>query len=140
MVERALQLGIPGFFKRPDGAIAVNLTDMGLDEKILIRKDGTTIYITQDMGVAQIRYSDYHMDQSIYVVAVEQDYHFKALKAVYCKKWDYRMRRASTIYRMEWLICQTAHEISEGTVVDADIIGHYVPNCQRAHPNIRQNP
>ena len=120
MVERALQLVIPGFFKRPDGAIAVDLTDMGLDEKILIRKDGTTIYITQDMGVAQIRYSDYHMDQSIYVVAVEQDYHFKALKAVLQKMG---LPYAQGIYHLSYGMVDLPTgrmKSREGTVVDAD--------------------
>lgn len=68
------------FKKNPDGSVSADLTPYGLDEKILIRKDGTSIYLTQDLGIAEARYKDYKMDRSIYVVADEQNYHFKALK------------------------------------------------------------
>ena len=60
--------------------MAIDLTHDGLDEKILLRSDGTSLYMTQDLGTADVRYQEYHMDRMIYVVANEQDYHFKVLK------------------------------------------------------------
>jgi arginyl-tRNA synthetase len=78
IIDEGLAKGV--FFKRADGAVAIDLTPDGLDEKILLRSDGTSIYMTQDLGTAQVRYDEYHMDKMIYVVANEQDYHFKVLK------------------------------------------------------------
>ena len=78
MVLDGLEKGI--YFKRADGAICADLTNDGLDEKVLLRPDGTSIYLTQDLGVAQQRYDDYHPDRSLYIVGNEQDYHFKVLK------------------------------------------------------------
>lgn len=78
MVLEGLEKGI--YFKRADGAICADLTNDGLDEKVLLRPDGTSIYLTQDLGVAQQRYDDYHPDRSLYIVGNEQDYHFKVLK------------------------------------------------------------
>lgn len=70
------------FYKRADGAIAVDLSKEGLGEKVLLRSDGTAVYITQDLGIADLRYADYHFDQMIYVVGNEQAYHFKVLFAI----------------------------------------------------------
>lgn len=78
MVLDGLSQGV--YFKRADGAICVDLAADGLDEKVLLRADGTSIYLTQDIGVAQQRYDDYHPDKSLYIVGNEQDYHFKVLK------------------------------------------------------------
>ncbi len=78
IIDEGLTKGV--FYKRADGAVAIDLTPDGLDEKILLRSDGTSIYMTQDLGTAQVRYDEYHMDRMIYVVANEQDYHFKVLK------------------------------------------------------------
>ncbi|MCW3126287.1 MAG: arginine--tRNA ligase, partial [Bacteroidetes bacterium] len=78
IIDEGLAKGV--FYKRPDGAVAIDLTPDGLDEKILLRSDGTSIYMTQDLGTADVRYNEYHMDKMIYVVANEQDYHFKVLK------------------------------------------------------------
>ena len=78
IVLEGLKNGV--YKKRADGAVVVDLTEDGLDEKVLLRADGTSIYLTQDLGVAQQRYNDYHMDDSLYVVGSEQDYHFKVLK------------------------------------------------------------
>jgi arginyl-tRNA synthetase len=80
MVQEGLTQG--AFFKKEDGSIWVDLTSDGLDQKVLLRADGTSMYITQDMGVAEARYGDFKMDTSVYVVANEQDYHFKVLKLV----------------------------------------------------------
>jgi|688.fasta_scaffold07460_9 arginyl-tRNA synthetase len=78
LVLEGLEKGI--YYKRADGAICVDLTENGLDEKVLLRPDGTSIYLTQDLGIAQQRYEDYHPDRSLYIVGNEQDYHFKVLK------------------------------------------------------------
>lgn len=78
IIDEGLTKGV--FFKRADGAVAIDLTADGLDEKILLRSDGTSLYMTQDLGTADVRYQEYHMDKMIYVVANEQDYHFKVLR------------------------------------------------------------
>ncbi|CAM6001919.1 unnamed protein product [Sphagnum balticum] len=78
IIDEGLAKGV--FYKRADGAVAIDLTADGLDEKILLRSDGTSLYMTQDLGTADVRYNEYHMDRMIYVVANEQDYHFKVLK------------------------------------------------------------
>ena len=57
----------------------IDLSSEGLDEKLVMRSDGTSVYMTQDIGTAQLKYDDFHMDKSIYVVGNEQDYHFKVL-------------------------------------------------------------
>ncbi|WP_243518674.1 MULTISPECIES: arginine--tRNA ligase [unclassified Candidatus Cardinium] len=80
IVEEGLQKNI--FYKRADGAIAVDLSKQGLGEKVLLRSDGTAVYITQDLGIADWRYADYRFDQMIYVVGNEQAYHFKVLFAI----------------------------------------------------------
>jgi arginyl-tRNA synthetase len=80
MVLDGLDQGI--FVKKEDGSVWADLTDEGLDEKLLLRSDGTSVYLTQDIGTAEARYEDYTMDQSIYTVANEQEYHFKALQLV----------------------------------------------------------
>lgn len=79
MVIEGLDTGV--FYRKADHSVWVDLEAKGMDEKILLRSDGTSVYLTQDLGTAQARYNDFNMDQSIYVVANEQDYHFNALKA-----------------------------------------------------------
>ena len=80
VVLEGLEKGL--FYQKEDGSTWVDLTDKKLDHKILLRKDGTSVYITQDLAVAENRYADYQMDDSIYVVGDAQAYHFKVLKAV----------------------------------------------------------
>ncbi|TVR80420.1 MAG: arginine--tRNA ligase [Saprospirales bacterium] len=77
IVEEGLQKGI--FYKMEDGSIWVDLSDSGMDQKLLLRSDGTSVYITQDLGTARIRYEDYKMGSMVYVVGNEQDYHFQVL-------------------------------------------------------------
>ncbi len=77
IAEKGLQKGV--FQKREDGAIVIDLTDEGLDEKVILRADGTSIYLTQDLAVALARVNDFNPDQMMYVVADEQNYHFKVL-------------------------------------------------------------
>ena len=76
-VERGLQEGL--FYRREDGSVWANLTGDGLDEKLLLRSDGTSVYMTQDIGTAKLRYQDYPIDKMVYVVGNEQEYHFKVL-------------------------------------------------------------
>ena len=78
IIEEGLAKGT--FYRRADGAVAIDLSPDGLDEKILLRSDGTAIYMTQDLGTAQVRYDEYQMEKMIYVVGNEQEYHFKVLK------------------------------------------------------------
>ncbi|NNC95699.1 MAG: arginine--tRNA ligase [Chitinophagales bacterium] len=78
LVEEGLEKGC--FYKKEDGSVWVDLTDEGLDEKILLRSDGTSVYLTQDLGTAQERFKDFKMNDSLYVVGNEQDYHFQVLK------------------------------------------------------------
>ncbi|WP_374949132.1 arginine--tRNA ligase [Mucilaginibacter sp.] len=108
------------FFKKPDGSVWINLTDEGLDEKLVLRADGTSVYITQDLGTAQLKYDDYKMDESIYVVGNEQDYHFKVLFLILKKlgkTW------AQGLYHLSYGMVDLPSgkmKSREGTVVDAD--------------------
>ncbi len=117
-VEEGLAKGV--FFKKPDGSVWVDLTDEGLDEKLLLRADGTSVYITQDMGTAELKYNDFPYDQSIYVVADEQNYHFQVLKAVLKKLGK---PYAEGIYHLSYGMVDLPSgkmKSREGTVVDAD--------------------
>ena len=108
------------FYKKPDGSVWVDLTEDGLDEKVLLRSDGTSVYITQDIGVAKQRYTDFGMDTSVYVVANEQDYHFKVLKLVLQKLQE---PYADGIYHLNYGMVDLPEgkmKSREGTVVDAD--------------------
>lgn len=108
------------FFKKEDGSAWVNLEEDGLDQKLLLRGDGTSVYITQDMGIAEARYNDYQFDQSIYVVANEQDYHFKVLQHVLQKL---EKPYADGIYHLSYGMVDLPEgrmKSREGTVVDAD--------------------
>lgn len=118
MVQEGLAKGV--FYAKENGAIAVDLTDQKLDEKILARADGTSIYITQDLAAADIRYTDYQMDKSVYVVGNEQDYHFKVLKAI-MQKLGYPF--ADDIFHLSYGMVDLPSgkmKSREGTVVDAD--------------------
>ncbi len=77
IVEEGLSKGV--FYKKQDGSVWVDLSAEGLDEKLVLRGDGTSVYITQDMGTADLKYKDFHIDKSVYVVGNEQDYHFDVL-------------------------------------------------------------
>ncbi len=118
IVDEGLQKGI--FYKRKDGAVAVDLTPEGLDEKVLLRADGTSIYITQDLATAELRHKEFGMDRMIYVVANEQDYHFKVLKLALQKlgkKW------ADGIYHLSYALVESPtgrFKSREGKTADAD--------------------
>jgi arginyl-tRNA synthetase len=117
-VEDGLKTGV--FFKKEDGSVWIDLTEEGLDEKLVLRKDGTSVYITQDLGLAQDKYDDLHYDQSIYVVGDEQNYHFKVLKLILQKlKKPY----ADGVYHLSYGMVELPSgrmKSREGTVVDAD--------------------
>jgi len=118
MVMEALEKGV--LVKKEDGSIWADLTDEGLDEKILLRADGTAVYMTQDLGTAILRFNDYHFKQQVYVVGNEQNYHFQVLKLVLKemgKSWSDKLLHLS--YGMVDLP-EGKMKSREGTVVDAD--------------------
>lgn len=80
IIETGLERG--SFYKKPDGSVWVDLTDHGLDHKLLLRADGTSVYMTQDLGTAHLRYEEFGAEKMVYVVADEQNYHFQALFAI----------------------------------------------------------
>ena len=107
-------------YKQEDGSVWADLTDSGLDQKLLLRSDGTAVYMTQDIGTAIIRHEDYNFDQLIYVVGNEQNYHFQVLTALLLKMgypWAQGLHHFS--YGMVDLP-QGRMKSREGTVVDAD--------------------
>jgi len=119
IVAEGLKSGL--FYKKEDGSVWIDLTEDGLDEKILLRSDGTSVYLTQDLGTAQERYKDFKMDQSIYVVADEQNYHFKVLKLILQKmKKPYADDIFHLAYGMVELPGGAVMKTREGTKVDAD--------------------
>lgn len=118
VVAQGLKDGV--FFKKEDGSVWIDLTDEGLDEKILLRADGTSVYITQDIGTADKKYADYGMKRSLYVVGNEQDYHFKVLQKI-CQKLG--RPYADGIYHFSYGMVDLPSgkmKSREGTVVDAD--------------------
>ena len=119
-VEMGLEKGV--LYRKDDGSVWIDLTNEGLDEKLLLRKDGTSVYITQDLGLAQKKYEDYSYDQSIYVIADEQNYHMKVLKLI-LKKMG--MPYADGIFHLSYGLVELPSgrmKTREGTVVDADDI------------------
>lgn len=120
LVLEGLKKGI--FFEKEDGSVWVDLQNEGLDEKVLLRSDGTSVYITQDIGTAVNRFSSYHLHRHIYVVGNEQNYHFQVLKAI-LKKLGFEW--ANSIYHMSYGMVELPDgkmKSREGNVVDADDI------------------
>lgn len=106
--------------RREDGSVWIDLSKEGLDEKLLLRSDGTSVYMTQDLGTAQLRYDEYHPSQMIYVVGNEQNYHFDVLKRVLLKL---DKPYASRIFHLSYGMVELPEgkmKSREGTVVDAD--------------------
>lgn len=118
IVNDGLKKGI--FHRKTDGSVWVDLTDDGLDEKLLLRADGTSVYMTQDIGTASQRFSEYQLDDHIYIVGNEQEYHFKVLKLILSKlgySW------ANHLYHLSYGMVQLPEgkmKSREGKVVDAD--------------------
>jgi len=118
VVYEGLEKGI--FQKDPDGSIWIDLTDEGLDRKLLLRSDGTSVYITQDIGTAQVRQQEFAPDKMIYVVGNEQNYHFKVLSII-LDRLGYPW--AKTLYHLSYGMVELPEgkmKSREGKVVDAD--------------------
>ncbi len=117
-VKTGLDNGI--FYQKEDQSVWVDLEDAGLDQKIVLRSDGTSVYITQDLGTAELRYQDYQAKRMIYVVANEQDYHFKVLFEIMKKLGA---PYADGLYHLSYGMVELPSgrmKTREGTVVDAD--------------------
>jgi arginyl-tRNA synthetase len=120
LVEQGLQKKV--FFQKDDGSVWVDLTKDGLDEKIVQRRDGTAVYITQDIGLAEVKQHEFNCDQSVYVVGDEQNYHFRVLKLI-CQKLG--IAGADGIFHLSYGMVELPTgrmKTREGTVVDADDI------------------
>ena len=118
IIEEGLKKQI--FYQREDGSVWIDLKEEGLDEKLVMRSDGTSVYITQDIGTCDFKYEDFPMDQSVYVVGNEQDYHFNVLFAIMKK-----MGRpyGEGLYHLSYGMVDLPGgkmKSREGTVVDAD--------------------
>ncbi|WP_461041313.1 arginine--tRNA ligase [Spirosoma harenae] len=118
IVEEGLQKGV--FYRKDDGSVWIDLTDEGLDQKLVLRSDGTSVYMTQDLGTTDLKFQDFHNDRQIWVVGNEQDYHFNVLFAI--------LRRlgrpyANNLYHLSYGMVDLPTgkmKSREGTVVDAD--------------------
>ncbi len=118
IVDEGLAKGV--FYRRDDGSVWIDLTADGLDEKLLLRSDGTSVYMTQDLGTAYQRFEQYNLNELMYVVGNEQNYHFQVLKLV-LKKLGYDW--ADHIYHLSYGMVELPDgkmKSREGTVVDAD--------------------
>ena len=117
-VERGLKEGL--FYRREDGSVWADLTQNGLDEKLLLRSDGTSVYMTQDIGTAKLRFQDYPIDNMVYVVGNEQEYHFKVLSILLDRLgFPFGKELVHFSYGMVELP-NGKMKSREGTVVDAD--------------------
>jgi len=120
IVEEGLQSGV--FYQKLDNSVWIDLTGEGLDEKLVLRSDGTSVYITQDIGTADLKYSDFEINNSIYVVGNEQDYHFKVLILIMKKL---QRTYANGMYHLSYGMVDLPSgkmKSREGTVVDADVL------------------
>jgi len=118
LVEEGLAKGI--LYKKENGSVWIDLTPDGLDEKLLLRGDGTSVYMTQDLGTAKLKYEEFQMNQSIYVIADEQNYHMQVLKLILEKLGE---PCADGIYHLSYGMVELPSgrmKSREGTVVDAD--------------------
>ncbi len=118
IVEEGLKKDL--FFRKPDGGAWVDLSQEGLDDKLLLRPDGTSVYITQDLGTAELRYKDFNPSEMIYVVGNEQNYHFEVLKKVLAKLGK---PYSDAVHHLSYGMVELPEgrmKSREGTVVDAD--------------------
>ncbi len=118
VIEEGLEKGV--FYRRLDGSVWIDLTAEGLDEKLVLRADGTSVYITQDLGLADLKQRDFPMEKSIYVVGNEQDYHFEVLFHIL-----HKLNRpyADGLFHLSYGMVDLPSgrmKSREGTVVDAD--------------------
>ena len=137
-VEEGLEKGF--FYRREDGSVWADLTKEGLDEKLLLRSDGTSVYMTQDIGTAKLRFQDFPIDQMIYVVGNEQNYHFQVLSILLDKlgfKWGKDLVHFS--YGMVELP-NGKMKSREGTVVDADdLIATMIADARKTSDELGKN-
>ena len=117
-IQKGLEQGV--FYQKEDGSVWIDLTDAGLDHKLVLRSDGTSVYITQDIGTAQKRYQDFGVDKMVYVVADEQNYHFQVLFEILKRLGE---PYANGLYHLSYGMVDLPTgkmKSREGTVVDAD--------------------
>ncbi|MGB0429481.1 MAG: arginine--tRNA ligase [Bacteroidia bacterium] len=120
IINEGVEKGV--FYKKDDGSVWCDLSADGLDEKLVLRSDGTSVYMTQDIGTAELKYNDYNVNRSLYVVGDEQEYHFKVLKLIMQKLGR---PYADGIYHLSYGMIDLPTgrmKTREGTVVDADDI------------------
>lgn len=118
IVEEGLKKGV--LFQKENGSVWIDLTADGLDEKLLLRADGTSVYMTQDLGTARLKYNDFGMERSVYVIADEQNYHMQVLRLILAKLGE---PCAEGIYHLSYGMVELPSgrmKSREGTVVDAD--------------------
>lgn len=130
LVEEGLASGV--FFKKENGSVWIDLKEEGLDEKLVLRSDGTSVYITQDLGTTDMKFNDFKNDKSIWVVGNEQDYHFQVLFAIMKKLGR---SYANGCYHLSYGMVDLPSgkmKSREGTVVDADdLVAEMVAEAQR---------
>ncbi|TGE23652.1 arginine--tRNA ligase [Hymenobacter aquaticus] len=129
-VQEGLDRGL--FYRKEDGSTWVDLAAEGLDQKILLRSDGTSVYLTQDLGTAELKYADFHYDSSIYVIADEQNYHMQVLQATLQKL---EKPYAAAIHHLSYGMVDLPTgkmKTREGTVVDADELVREVVEAAKA--------
>lgn len=133
IVEEGLQKGV--FYKKPDNSVWIDLSQEGLDHKLVLRSDGTSVYITQDLGTADLKFSDFAMDRSVYVVGNEQDYHFEVLFRI-LKKLN--RPYAQGLFHLSYGMVDLPSgkmKSREGTVVDADELMDEMVDTARQRTN-----
>ncbi|MBE7173204.1 MAG: arginine--tRNA ligase [Williamsia sp.] len=134
-VDEGLENGV--FYKEEDGSVWIDLTADGLDKKLLLRSDGTSVYITQDLALVKEKWDDFKPDSSIYVIGDEQNYHMKVLKLI-CEKA--RIPSADKIYHLSYGMIELPTgkmKSREGTVVDADDLMDEMIAVSKAQTNER---
>jgi arginyl-tRNA synthetase len=130
-VEQGLKQGV--FYQKEDGSIWIDLTNEGLDEKLVLRKDSTSVYITQDLGLAEEKYKDFRYDKSMYIIADEQNYHMKVLELILKKLGK---PYADGIFHLSYGMVDLPTgrmKSREGTVVDADDLVDEMINIAAKH-------
>ncbi len=131
IVEEGLEKKV--FFKKDNGSVWADLSDEGLDQKLVLRSDGTSVYMTQDLGTADLKYQHYHFDKSIYVVGNEQDYHFVVLFKILRKLGR---PYAEGLYHLSYGMVDLPTgkmKSREGTVVDADELMREMVDTAKKH-------
>ncbi len=130
IIEKAIESGV--FYKKDDTSVWIDLTEAKLDQKLVLRSDGTSVYITQDIGMAMLRENDFHAQKVVYVVADEQDYHFKVLFEILKKL---AQPYAAGLFHLSYGLVELPSgrmKSREGTVVDADdLIAEVIKEAER---------